>query len=198
MKKIILAVTLMLSGFAFAGGNNSPTPNCPTGCAVPAGASSVGTQEQQQTSTSEAQASTDGNVQNIQFNTTAPTNTKQTVEYEGTYKLKNVPNVGAPPLTTSNDTCMGSTTAGVAVAGFGISFGSTWTDANCVMLKNGREMWNMGMRAAAIARMCMDEKNKESLEITGTKCPQTEAKEKAEAERLAAKEAAKAAKAAKK
>lgn len=189
---------LTLTGTAFADGTNRPTPNCPNGCDAQHGSTATVTQEQQQTSTSESQASTDGNTQVIQFNTTAPEHTKQSVEYSGSQKLKNVPSIGAPALTSSNDTCMGSTSAGVSVAGFGISFGSTWTDANCVMLKNGREMWNMGMRAAAIARMCMDEKNKESLEITGTKCPQTEAKEKAEADKLAARAAAKAAKAGKK
>jgi hypothetical protein len=38
-------------------------------------------------------------------------------------------------------------------------------------LKNSRELWNMGMKAAALARMCMDGPNREALEITGFKCP---------------------------
>jgi len=40
------------------------------------------------------------------------------------------------------------------------------------MLKNSRELWNMGMKSAALARMCMDKKNREALELTGFVCPQ--------------------------
>jgi hypothetical protein len=103
----------------------------------------------------------------VNFNTPE----KQQVEYSGTQTLKNVPAIGAPALITSNDTCQGSTSGGVAVAGFGFSLGSTWTDNNCLMLKNSRELWNMGFKAAAMARMCMDDLNKEALEVTGFKCP---------------------------
>jgi hypothetical protein len=39
------------------------------------------------------------------------------------------------------------------------------------MLKNAREMWNMGFRGAALARLCMDDLNKEALESTGINCP---------------------------
>lgn len=77
----------------------------------------------------------------------------------------------AAPLTSSNDTCMGSTSAGLQAPGFGISGGSTWTDKNCVMLKNSRELWNMGLKEAALARMCMDSDNKEAIELSGIHCP---------------------------
>jgi hypothetical protein len=103
--------------------------------------------------------------------TEIPTETTQNIHYSGTQTIKNVPNVDAPALTSSNDTCMGSTSGGVAVAGFGFSLGSTWTDKNCTMLKNSRELWNMGMRAASMARMCMDSENHEALELTGFTCP---------------------------
>ena len=78
----------------------------------------------------------------------------------------------APALTSSNDTCMGSTSVGASAATFGISFGSSWTDKNCLMLKNAREIWNMGFKGAALARLCMDELNREALEATGINCPQ--------------------------
>lgn len=76
-----------------------------------------------------------------------------------------------PQLITSNDTCMGSSSAGVSTYGISISAGTTWTDSNCVMLKNSREMWNMGLRAAAVARMCMDDDNRDAMEVSGVKCP---------------------------
>lgn len=146
---------------------------------------SVGTdlsqqQQQQTTATSESAAVNGGNVnggntQMIIF--TSPeksiSETTSKVEYSGTQTLKNVPSVSGPQLTTSNDTCMGSVSASLNVAGFGVGGGKTYVEENCVMLKNAREFWNMGFKAASIARLCMDDKNKESLEITDFECPQT-------------------------
>jgi hypothetical protein len=77
----------------------------------------------------------------------------------------------APALSSSNDTCMGSTSVGASAVAFSVSFGSSWTDNNCLMLKNAREMWNMGFRGAALARMCMDDLNRQALEATGIVCP---------------------------
>lgn len=78
----------------------------------------------------------------------------------------------APPLTSNNDTCMGSISVGASTVSIGLSVGGTWTDKNCMMLKNSRELWNMGFKGAAVARMCMDHDNHEALESTGIKCPQ--------------------------
>lgn len=102
---------------------------------------------------------------------------KQEIHYSGTYTVKNVPNVGAAALTSSNDTCMGSSSGGAAGPGFGLSIGTTWTDNNCKMLKNSRELWNMGMKAAALALMCNDSDNRAALEVTGYVCPGSKSKE---------------------
>ncbi|MDB5898435.1 MAG: hypothetical protein JWP22_2923 [Ramlibacter sp.] len=107
---------------------------------------------------------------------------EQHIEYSGTQTIKNVPSVNGPPLTTSNDTCMGSTSGSINGPGFGIGIGSTWTDRNCVMLKNARELWNMGMKLAAMALFCTDDTNRNALEITGFICPQTAARQRAEGE----------------
>ena len=137
-------------------------------------------QQQQNTNTnSTSQAQNAGNTQAITFTspdnatTTATVNTTVTgtQTINGTQTIKNAPSMGAPNLTSSNDTCMGSTSVGTSVIGFGISFGTTWTDKNCVMLKNGRELWNMGMRGAGLARLCMDDLNRKALEQTGFACP---------------------------
>jgi len=77
----------------------------------------------------------------------------------------------APSLTSSNDTCMGSGSVGAAGVAFGLSLGTTYTDENCKMLKNARELWNMGFRGAALARLCMDETNRQALEASGVRCP---------------------------
>ena len=151
-------------------------------------------------STSSQSAATNaGNSQTIVFNTNTPPATtansnvrseshisgeqtlhhtysgEQTIRYEhGDQTIKNTPSVSGAPLITSNDTCMGSSSGSVNVPGFGLGLGSTWTDRNCVMLKNARELWNMGMKAAALALFCTDDNNRMALEITGFVCPQTQ------------------------
>lgn len=109
--------------------------------------------------------------QGITFNT--PGESHQYIETGGTQTIKNVPSVSGPALSTSNDTCMGSSSGSVNGPGFGVSLGSTWSDTNCKLLKNSRELWNMGMKAAAMALMCTDAANREALEITGFECPQS-------------------------
>lgn len=101
----------------------------------------------------------------------SPSEIAQSIMYSGTQTIRNTPSVNGPHLTTSNDTCMGSTSGSVNIAGFGFGGGSTWTDKNCVRLKNSRELWNMGMRAASISLMCNDPENKTALELTGYACP---------------------------
>ena len=104
----------------------------------------------------------------------ANTNAKAAYDVASTTQIiKNTPSVNGPNLVTSNDTCMGSTSGSVNIAGLGLGGGSSWVDGNCKMLKNSRELWNMGMKAAALALMCNDSANKEALELTGYVCPQT-------------------------
>ena len=161
MNKLLIATMIAsLSTVAFAEGRDSRTGGA------------IAAQQQQQASVSGA--STQGNITyyeaaDIPANTTAAINTRQS----GTATLKTVATVYAPALTSSNDTCMGSTSFGATGIGFGVSIGSSWTDANCVMLKNAREMYNMGMPEVAFARLCMDELNREAIELTGKLCPQT-------------------------
>lgn len=95
------------------------------------------------------------------------------VEYGGTQTIKNVPSIAAPPLASSNDTCMGSASGGLAVAGFGITGAGTYVDEHCKRIKMSRELWNKGMKAASLAMDCMDRDAREALELTGFVCPQT-------------------------
>jgi len=125
-------------------------------------------------SLSVAGASNLGNSQNITF--TSPSEVHSVTTIDGTQTIKNVPSVSGPPLTTSNDTCMGSSSGSANAPGIGISIGSTWTDKNCKMLKNARELWNMGMKGAAMALMCKDPDNREALELTGYVCPSASTK----------------------
>jgi len=99
--------------------------------------------------------------------------TADAIKYASEQKIRNTPSVNGPPLTSSNDTCMGSASGSVNVPGLGIGLGKTYTDTNCVRLKNSRELWNMGFKAAAVALLCKDDENRDALESTGFECPQT-------------------------
>lgn len=74
----------------------------------------------------------------------------------GTSTVKNVPAVFAPGLTAAGlETCLGSISGGGAVAGFGMSFGTTIPDPGCAARLDARTLWAFGLRRAAIARLCL-------------------------------------------
>lgn len=102
------------------------------------------------------------------------------IKHASEQKIRNTPSVNGPALTSSNDTCMGSTSGSANAPGIGIGFGTSWVDGNCKMLKNSRELWNMGFKAAALALMCNDADNRQALEDTGFECPATAKKKAAE------------------
>ena len=178
MKKLILAVACAALSFGAA--------------AQVSGAA----QQQQATSTNDVSSVANGSANNngsnvaVEFNSPGDTTAHITqdgtittnnvrsgtaterVEYSGSYKLKNTPSVNGGNLTTSNDTCMGSTSGSVNVPGVGVGFGTTWTDDHCKRLKMSRELWNKGMKAASLAMDCMSADAREALRLTGTKCPQ--------------------------
>ena len=145
-----------------SGGNNAGIGNSRSGAVS-------GSNSASDSNSSSVGAANNDNSQSITF--TSPS--KSEVHYSGSQTLKNVPSVQGPNLTTSNDTCMGSTSGSINGPGFGIGLGSTWTDDNCVMLKNSRELWNMGMKAASMALMCTDIRTRRALQVTGFNCPNT-------------------------
>lgn len=99
-------------------------------------------------------------------------NTKATVDYGGSYKVKNVPSVLAPSLTaTLSDTCMGSVSAGISAVGFGITGGTTMVDEACVRRLDSREFRAMGMNDVALALLCQSDANRQAIEATGRSCP---------------------------
>lgn len=87
----------------------------------------------------------------------------------------------AAPLTSSPETCMGSTSGGVQGASLGVSFGSTWESHGCEARMDARALDAMGMRTAAIARLCQGAGNRKAMEAAGETCPGTKAASRAEA-----------------
>jgi len=106
--------------------------------------------------------STQGNSQTINNNSVYPAN--QTI--------KTAPAVMAPALTTTlTETCMGSSSLGVSVLGFGASGGTTWQDHHCVRRLNARELaQTIGDRDAARELMCSDEEVFKVYNALGRPC----------------------------
>jgi hypothetical protein len=71
--------------------------------------------------------------------------------------IKNVPSVFAPGLTAAGlETCLGSISGGGAFVGTGISFGTTIPDPACAARLDARTLWSMGLKKAAVARLCLN------------------------------------------
>ena len=114
---------------------------------VPAWAqSSTGVGVARSTSRSLAISGQGGNA-TITSNSTVPA--EQTV--------KNVPGVIAPGLSAAGlETCLGSISGGGAVVGTGFSFGTTIPDPGCAARLDARTLWSMGLKKAAVARLCLN------------------------------------------
>jgi hypothetical protein len=82
----------------------------------------------------------------------------------------------AAPLTASNGTCMGSSSAGAQGASLGVSFGTTWTDTSCDIRYDAEALRAANMPRAAIARLCQKAEIAKAMEAAGTPCPRSDAK----------------------
>lgn len=104
----------------------------------------------------------------------------QTVTVEGDlYEAADIPvaTAYAPALTSSNDTCMGSSSGGVQGMTFGVSFGSTWRDGDCVRRKDARLLHNMGYGSVAAALMCQKGEVAQAFADAGLTCGVAASKE---------------------
>lgn len=77
----------------------------------------------------------------------------------------------APAIIASEDTCMGSRSFGLQLAGFGVSFATTWQDRQCRRIKNARQLDALGYRRAAVALLCQDDEVFNAMQRAGTPCP---------------------------
>ena len=82
------------------------------------------------------------------------------------------PSAGAPSYNSmTQDVCAVGASAGVQTFGVGISGGKHFIDKNCERLKLARILNDFGMKVAAVAILCQDERVFESLIQAGTPCP---------------------------
>jgi hypothetical protein len=82
------------------------------------------------------------------------------------------PTAVAPAITTiNNDVCAVAATGAVQTQILGISMGGTMRDMNCERIKLSKNLYDMGMKVAAVATLCQDERVFSAMLAAGTPCP---------------------------
>jgi len=82
------------------------------------------------------------------------------------------PQAGAPAYNSmTQDVCAVGISAGIQTFGIGVSGGKHMVDKNCERLKLARILNDFGMKVAAVAILCQDERVCESMIQAGTPCP---------------------------
>jgi len=82
------------------------------------------------------------------------------------------PQAAAPSYNSmTQDVCAVGISAGIQTFGIGVSGGKHVIDKNCERLKLARILDQFGMKVAAVAILCQDERVFESMIQAGTPCP---------------------------
>jgi hypothetical protein len=83
------------------------------------------------------------------------------------------PSAISPSFSSGNnsDLCTIGVAGAVQTQILGISAGTTFTEENCIRLKNAKTLYDMGMKVAAVSVMCQDEKVFDAMLHAGTPCP---------------------------
>ena len=82
------------------------------------------------------------------------------------------PQAAAPSYNSmTQDVCAVGVSAGIQTFGLGLSGGKHVIDINCERLKLARILNDFGMKVAAVAILCQDERVFESMIQAGTPCP---------------------------
>lgn len=82
------------------------------------------------------------------------------------------PTAVAPSITSiNNDLCTVGVSGATQTQIFGLSFGATTRDMNCERLKLAKNLYDMGMKVAAVSTLCQDERVFSAMMNAGTPCP---------------------------
>ena len=145
---LILIMLLLLTSAAFAGSTQTNTSGSNT--AIEGGYTSTATTTYQSGSSSNSTTSntTNSNTRSAPPSSSAPSYNSMT-----------------------QDVCAVGVSLGVQTFGIGISGGKHAIDKNCERLKLARILNDFGMKVAAVAILCQDERVFESMIQAGTPCP---------------------------
>ena len=148
MKYLSILLLLLFTSSAIAGSTQTNTSGSNT--AIEGGYTSTATTTYQTGSSS-----------NTTTNSTSNSNVKSAP-----------PSAGAPSYNSmTQDVCAVGVSLGVQTFGIGISGGKHAIDKNCERLKLARILNDFGMKVAAVAILCQDERVFESMIQAGTPCP---------------------------
>src|SRR6056300_1032671 len=106
--------------------------------------------------------------------TESTTNSTVTTNGEMTTTVKSHPPSAISPQFSSgnnSDLCTIGVAGAVQTQILGISAGTTFTEENCIRLKNAKTLYDMGMKVAAVSVMCQDKKVFDAMMMAGTPCP---------------------------
>ena len=127
-----------------------------------------------QTNTSGSNTSIDGGYEST-TTTTYETGSESTSTTNNTTNsdIKSSPPQAAAPSYNSmtQDVCAVGVSVGIQTFGLGLSGGKHVIDENCERLKLARILNDFGMKVAAVAILCQDERVFESMIQAGTPCP---------------------------
>jgi len=145
---LIIILLLLLTSVAYAGSTQTNTSGSNT--AIEGGYTSTATTTYQSGSSSNS-TTTNNSTSNVR---SAP------------------PSAGAPSYNSmTQDVCAVGISVGVQTFGLGVSGGKHTIDKNCERLKLARILNDFGMKVAAVAILCQDERVFESMIQAGTPCP---------------------------
>ena len=87
--------------------------------------------------------------------------------------IKSPPPTAISPAITviNNDLCVVGVSGAVQTQILGISGGSTVRDLNCERLKLAKNLYDMGMKVAAVSTLCQDHRVFQAMQNAGTPCP---------------------------
>ena len=79
------------------------------------------------------------------------------------------PNVGG----NNSDLCTISSSGAMCTQIFSLSLGATYTEENCLRLKNAKTLYDFGMKVAAVSLLCADPSGEihRAMAMAGTPCP---------------------------
>ena len=147
---IILVILLALFGGPKAWGDTTQTNTSGTNTAIEGGyeSTTTTTYESGSESTSTTSSTTNSTIKSSPPSASAPSYNAMT-----------------------QDVCAVGASAGIQTFGVGISGGKHFIDKNCERLKLARILNDFGMKVAAVAILCQDERVFESMIQAGTPCP---------------------------
>jgi hypothetical protein len=88
------------------------------------------------------------------------------------YQGQPVPSAIAPSMSAfSQDVCGIPVSGAVSSTVIGVSGGSVYTDSNCERIKLAKTLNDLGLKVAAVATLCADNRVWDAMLMSGTPCP---------------------------